>query len=484
MARDGSNIPTAPNGEAAQYDGRPLSDTGLNDDAAWRLLDAAPDGIFLIDATGYIQLVNRQAEEMFGFNRSELLGRPVEDLLPEQFQLAHRAHRTRYAAEPRIRAMGADLQLKGRRADGSEFPVEISLSPLPTDSGLRIVAAVRDITERVAAEAEAREIRNALDATRDGVAILDADTLRFIYVNDGTLEQVGYRREQLLEMTMLHLTPELDAPHLRALLAPMEAGETRSTVFTTVHRRQDGVDVPVEILMQAIVGADGRPRRYVKIVRDITARLDAEQQLRLAEQEVRLLEDRERIARDLHDIVVQKLFAAGMSLQAVASRTPEPESARRISKVIDDLDMTIREIRSAIFSLQSDPNTREGVRSEILRITEEERLALGFDPRVHFSGAIETMPADIAAAVFATVREALSNVARHSHATTVEIFVDVGDEISVRVLDNGIGVPPDVVGGNGLRNVTERARLLGGRCTVQRRDVGGTEINWIVSPPA
>ena len=166
--------------------------------------------------------------------------------------------------------------------------------------------------------------------------------------------------------------------------------------------------MPVEVVLQAVPGAEGRPRRYVKIVRDIRQRLETEERLRRVQQDLRLVEDRERIARDLHDIVIQKLFAAGMTIQGVWSRTTEPDQARRLSSVVDDLDDTIREIRSVIFSLQS--NRADGLRSDILRIVSEERLVLGFEPRVRFEGPVDTISESVATELLATLREALSNV--------------------------------------------------------------------------
>ena len=432
----------------------------------------------MADEAGQILLANRQVEQLFGYGRGDLLGRSVDDLLPESLRQVHRAHRTRYRAEPRIRTMGAGLHLLGRRSDGSEFPVEISLSPIKTDDGLRVVAAIRDITDRMRTEAEAREVRDILDATRDGVFIFDADTLCFTYVNQGACDQVGYSSAELLQMTMLHIAPDFTEAKLRALLEPLERGDVSSTTFVTVHRRRDGSDVPVEVVMQAVRGEEGRPRRYVKIVRDIRERLETEERLRQVEQDLRLVEDRERIARDLHDIVIQKLFAAGMTIQGVWSRTTEPDQARRLSSVVDDLDDTIREIRSVIFSLQS--NRADGLRSDILRIVSEERLVLGFEPRVRFEGPVDTISESVAAELLASLREALSNVGRHAGASAVEIIVESGENVCLTVLDDGRGIPEAVTFGNGIRNLTERATMLGGRCHIGARPGGGTTLEWQV----
>ena len=474
----------APEDDAPHLDAPHLDPAGpdstLEETAIRALVDAAPDGVLMADEHGRILFANRQVEELFGHDRRELIGRSVDDLLPEPLRQVHRAHRTRYRAEPHVRSMGAGLMLFGQRADGTEFPVEISLSPLPSDDGLRVVAVVRDVSERLRAEAADREVREALDATHDAVLVLDADTLRFTYANQGATQQVGYSHDELLGMTMLHITPEFTERELRELIAPLARGEQTSITFTTTHRCRDGADLPVEIMMQAIPGDDGLPKRYVKIARDVRERLETEDRLRHAEQHLRVVEDRERIARDLHDIVIQKLFAAGMTVQSVSARADDAEHRRRLAAVVDDLDETIREIRSVIFSLQADARDTGGVRAEVLRITDEEREALGCEPRIRFDGPVDAIDDRIAHELLPTLREALSNVAKHAAASSVEIVVEHSDQVTLRVLDNGRGMPATLTGGNGIRNLTERANALGGTCRVSSRPDGGTVLEWRV----
>ena len=323
-------------------------------------------------------------------------------------------------------------------------------------------------------------MREALDVTRDALLILDAETLHFTYANEGASKQVGYTHDELLRMCMLHITPELTEREVRDLLGPLERGERTSLVFTTVHRHRDGTDIPVEILIQAIPGDSDTPTRYVKIARDVRERLETEERLHQAEQHLRVVEDRERIARDLHDIVIQKLFAAGMTIQGVSARTADPEHGRRLAGVVDDLDETIREIRSVIFSLQADSHDTSGVRAEVLRIVDDEREALGFEPRIRFDGPVDAMNERVAAELLPTLREALSNVAKHAGASSVEVVVDCGETVTLRVLDNGRGMPATLTEGHGLPNLSERAGKLGGRCRVSSRPDGGTALEWTV----
>jgi len=197
-----------------------------------------------------------------------------------------------------------------------------------------------------------------------------------------------------------------------------------------------------------------------------------------------VLQDRDRIARDMHDLVIQRLYATGMSLQGAVPLIARPEVADRVSSAVDALDETIREIRSAIFSLQShgDPK-RNGLRAKILETVEEMTVPLGFAPSLRLVGPLdEEVPDAVGEQLLVALREALSNAARHAGASSVDVTVDCGSDLVLRVRDNGKGLGRSTRR-SGLANLAERASRLGGELRVGPADGGGTNLEWRVAVP-
>ncbi|GLZ09391.1 histidine kinase [Actinomadura sp. NBRC 104412] len=203
------------------------------------------------------------------------------------------------------------------------------------------------------------------------------------------------------------------------------------------------------------------------------ARRDAER--------LRLLEDRDRIAKDLHDTVIQRLFATAMTLMSAIKLVERRDAASRIQRSVDDLDDTIRQIRSTIFALQAGPEEEGTLRGRLRALVDAATERLGFAPSERLDGLLDTaVPPETGEHLLAVAQEALSNIARHAHASEAAVTVQVGgDEVVLRVEDNGVGIPE---GGrrSGLRNMRQRAEALGGSFSTAPRPGGGTILTWAV----
>jgi two-component system, NarL family, sensor histidine kinase DevS len=203
-----------------------------------------------------------------------------------------------------------------------------------------------------------------------------------------------------------------------------------------------------------------------------------------------VFEDRDRIARDLHDLVIQRLYATGMSLEGATPLISRPEVATRVRTAVDAMDETIKDIRATIFALQARRTEKPpGTRARILAVADEMAGPLGFAPSLRLSGPLDDLiSGELAEHLLTALREALSNVARHANASRVDVTIEIGgrgagrkdgESAILRVRDYGIGIN-DVVKRSGLRNLADRAKQLGGTMQVIRHPDGGTELEWKV----
>ncbi|WP_020576611.1 GAF domain-containing protein [Actinopolymorpha alba] len=195
-----------------------------------------------------------------------------------------------------------------------------------------------------------------------------------------------------------------------------------------------------------------------------------------------VFEDRDRIARDLHDHVIQRLFAVGLGLQGISRQVVRADLADRVSGYVRDLDTTIQEIRRTIFSLQERAGDRRSLRGQVLEIAQDAATSLGFEPRVALEGPLDSaVPDAVRPEVLATLREALTNVVRHAHASQADVLIRadiVHRMFELHVTDNGIGIPADPPRRSGLTNMAERALRLGGHLSIGPGPQNGTAVVW------
>ncbi len=316
------------------------------------------------------------------------------------------------------------------------------------------------------------------DASPDGLLLVDvAGVIRA--ANDQAHALFGITDPDLVGMSVEALVPtDIAATHaaLRAGFTdaprrrPMGAGRGLSA-------RRGDLTFPVSIALSPL----GHGDLTLAAIRDMSEHDAVEQRLVEATRRRLLAEDHERIARDLHDTVIQELFALGMSLQATLPFVTDDEVARRIDGSVSTLDEVIRSIRTLIFDMASGPSRdNTGLRARLVQIAATFTPSLGFEPSVTFRGPIDTgVPARLHDHCCAVVREGLANVARHAEAFAATCSVTISDDVvTIRVSDDGRGLPETAGRRSGLANLVDRAIEVDGTCEVTGDPDGGTMLRW------
>jgi signal transduction histidine kinase len=312
-------------------------------------------------------------------------------------------------------------------------------------------------------EVQAQAGHGLVDVTGSRVHPEDAAALRAV-VEAGTVAD--------LDLTGLpHVGPDAHVVWGPSIGVPLHSSDAQAAVVIAArHADRPAFDPAVGPLISEF--AD-----QVALALDMAARQQVARRLDV-------YADRDRIARDLHDHVIQRLFAAGLSLQAAATRVRDDAVQQRLRSVVDQLDETVRDIRTTIFDLHTTDGAdhADSLRRRVLDVVTE-TAGETLHATVRMSGAVDSLvTGDLAVDVAAVVREGVSNAARHAGATHVTVTLDVADQVRVEVRDDGRGIDATVAC-SGLRNLAERALRWGGVSCVQRLDEGGTALRWCAPLP-
>jgi len=300
-------------------------DAGSESDRRFRLVvEAAPNAMVMVDGEGLIALVNAKTEQVFGYARAELLGRPVEMLVPERFRRQHPGLRAAFFRNPLARPMGAGRDLYGRKQNGNEFPIEIGLNPIDTDEGTMVLSAIIDITERKAAESLLRESEHrsrslaAIVASSDD-AIVSNDLEGVVTSWNKSAERIfGYLDSEMIGQSILRLATPGHGDEMIEILNRIKRGE-RVDHYETTRRRQDGSTLYVSLTVSPIYDIANKLVGASKVARDITASTLANAALR--DSQIRL---QDLNAELLH---VSRLSAMGEMASALAHELNQPLAA-------------------------------------------------------------------------------------------------------------------------------------------------------------
>jgi two-component system, NarL family, sensor histidine kinase DevS len=477
-------------------------------------LEFAPDAVIGVDETGEIKLVNSRTQAVFGYARAELIGERIEMLVPEAVRGSHVGHRDRYFEAPRTRRMGAGLDLYARRKDGSEFPCEISLSTVATDSGMMALAAIRDITDRRRDRDDLRRAVRRLQAATD-VAIAVGGETDLERVLDAIVERGRALVEARALIILLRegedlvvaataavadgLDPKVPELRIRAqeaseqvLLgrftgADLGAKESGRALIAPLLFRGDPLGVVVALDRIGDPGRfDDEDQRMLEAFAAsaatgvATARSMAEERLQntidAAEQE------RSRWARELHDETLQALAVLRMRLSSALRE----ESAEVLEKTgqaaVEQIDDEIVKLRRLITELRPASLDTIGLQAALQALAEQHRHssdALDVDCDFQLPPDDEARPSPVLeTAVYRLVQEALNNVSKHSMARRADVTVRSSrGTIEIEVRDDGVGFEPNLVReGFGLVGMRERAALLGGTLEVHSTRGSGTRV--------
>lgn len=469
-------------------------DSLVESEARYRgLLETAPDAVVIVDGAGLIQEVNAETERLFGYRRDELLGKQVGLLVPERFRDCHPHHIDDYLKQPSTRPMGGGAELWGLRKDGSEFPTEISLSPLRAEQGLYITSVIRDISERKRVEHAALEqfklAETFFNHSVSCIVVLDRN-FNFLRVNKAYARASRREIGEFAGRNHFDMYPSDAKAIFEEVVRTKKPFATFEWAFEYPDQPERGVTY-WEWTLVPILDGQGEVEYVVFSLNEVTERKRAQEVFEQSIKRVQALSERvmkiqqgerDRIARELHDELGQTLTALKVNLQMLEPYCTDGEAEAHLTEALMITGRSLDQVRGMLLDLR--PLGLEDLGLAVVLESHLARQAQATGWESHFEATLPgRLRPELEMACFRVAQEALTNVMRHAHAKRVWVTLGLNaGEVQLSVRDDGIGFDVAVVsdasgtGGFGLTGMQERARQMGGRLTIDSAPGCGTQV--------
>jgi len=456
------------------------------------VMEFAPDAFILADTQGLIVQINARTEELFGYPRDELIGLPVETLIPQRMRPAHEAHRVVYSSQPKNIRMGVGANCL--RKDGTEFPGDISLSPLQTTRGPLLMAVVRDVTERKQQEAKlveaARYARSLIETSIDPLILIDLQG-RVQDANEAATRITGLSREELIGSDALSkfTEPEKLYQGFQQVMAEGQAIDYQLCI-----RHSSGKLIDVLCNAKAYRNKQGEIVGVFATAHDVTQSRKIQEEISTSRQRLREMAaqseavreyERKSIAREVHDELGQVLTALRMDVSLLTMRfgAVDPLLMEKVSGMKALVDRCIQGVRNVAVSLR--PAALDmGLVPALEWLCSESATRIGIPFRLHVAQDDFELDETRAVVVFRIVQESFTNIARYAQAGQVDVTIARhGDELRVTVLDDGQGFDPAAAeqrNSFGLLGMRERTIVLGGQLDVRSAPGQGAAIHLVL----
>jgi PAS domain S-box-containing protein len=473
-------------------------------------------GIVIINDKGVIQSVNSTAQTLFGYPADEVCGQNVTMLMPEPDASKHDGYLERYLTTGEKKIIGIGRMVRGKRKNGLTFPMDLAVSEMKIDGEVMFIGIMRDITEHIEANKEVRQLKTTLDLTQDGVFMFYPDTLKFFYTNLAASEQLGYSEEEFLTMTPLDIKPEFSEQSFREMVAPLIAGSRHVHIFQTMHQHRNGSLVPVEVILQYLA-PEGEPARFSAVVRDITERRKADEELLAAKETAELATHSKAafLANMSHEIrtpmngvlgMLELLQLTDLGLQQKGYVATASESAVSLLAIVNDvLDFSkIEAGQMALEDISLDPHK---LVQQTVTLLASMAAAKGVELNCFISPQAPVSVAGDPTRLRQVLLNLLSNAIKFTDQGEVNLSVAQVEETMTHVYlrfvvkDTGIGIPTEKqedlfaaftqadssttrrFGGTGLGLSISRqlVQLMGGELSVDSAAGRGSKF-WFTAP--